>query len=75
MQAIITKFMGNSHRIQAKAYGGTVYNNWDYSIEAKENHERAAKLLMAKLEWNHVKIIGSGELPDTSGYAFILGSK
>ena len=77
-QTIVTKFLAPTNargaRIVAKCWNGKVTVSWDYRLES-ENHRAAAEALIADLkdrtgcEW---KIVASGNMPDGSGYAFII---
>lgn len=79
MQTIITKFLAPTNsrgsRVIAKSWNGKVTVPWDYRLEVRENHEAAAKALIADIkercgiDWN---IKATGNLPDDTGYAFII---
>lgn len=73
-QAIMTKFIGPStHRgSRAKAFcdAGSLTLNWDHELNTIQNHERVARELAKKLEWewNHA----GGSLPSNiGGYVFV----
>ena len=73
MQAIVTKYLGptdsRGSRIKATAANGeSVTVPYGFSGDEYSRHERAAKALMQKLEWDG-EIIG-GSLRD--GYAWVF---
>lgn len=79
MQTIITKYLGATNtrgsRIVAKCWNGKKTVSYDYSLNADANHKAAAYALIADLKeradvaWS---IVAVGELPDGTGYAFII---
>ena len=69
MQAITTKYLGNSSRIKASCYAGSIYTPYDHSLSVQGNHDNAANKLMAKLDWNYSAI--SGSATDT-GFVYVL---
>lgn len=79
MQAIITTYHGPTNtrgsRIIAKCDAGCLTTSWDFGLDIRENHERAAEALCAKLGWKpeHYGAMASGSLPtNVGGYAHIL---
>lgn len=79
MQTIITKFYGPTNtrgsRIVAKCWNGKKTVSYDHSLNADANHKAAADELIADLkertgiDWT---IVAVGDLPDGTGYAFII---
>jgi hypothetical protein len=57
MQAITTKFLGPTNfrgaRIRASCEAMTITVETDHGLDAEENHQRAARLLIEKLGWFH----------------------
>ena len=56
MQTITTKYHGPGNvrgaRISAKTTSGIKISlSWDYTLDADENHRRAAEMLAVKLGW------------------------
>lgn len=73
--AIQTKFLPCTNyrpsRVKAWSQAGSIVLSWDYALDVGANHEKAAKALAAKLEWNterYGELVG-GALPN-GGYAF-----
>lgn len=69
MQAIHTKFHPPTNarvpRVSAKAQAGRVSVPWADNLGIDENHERAARALMAKMGWKF-QIVG-GSMPESVG--------
>lgn len=85
MQAIITKYHGPSNtqsaRIIAKCWIGRVVHNWNYELNVEGNHAAAAAKLIIKLNNDRKKAghddyiwqpVASGNMPDSTGSAFIV---
>ncbi|AKA60938.1 hypothetical protein [Enterobacteria phage JenP1] len=78
-QAIITKFLAATNtlgpRVVAKSWNSKVTVGWDYRLDIIGNHRAAAEELIKKLNAKagvEFEILAGGELPDQSGYAFII---
>lgn len=81
-QALITKFVGPTNtkgaRIQVKGWINAAYYAWDHALSVEENHAVAVGHYVYELnkeragdyQWS---IISGGSMPDSSGYAFIIG--
>ena len=78
-QAIITKFMNptatRDPRVKATSWNGSLTITWRDDLGVYGNHRAAAEELIKK--FNHkagveFEILSGGELPDQSGYAFIV---
>lgn len=78
-QAIITKFMNptatRDPRVKATGWNGSLTITWRDDLGVYGNHRAAAEELIKK--FNHkagveFEILSGGELPDQSGYAFIV---
>lgn len=58
MQAIRTRYYGPTNtrgsRIVAKCEAGTLSMPYDYSLDADQNHAKAAQLLVDRLQWGDV---------------------
>jgi hypothetical protein len=81
MQAILTKYLPSTNsrgsRVKAYCQAGEITVPWEY-IGYEEEHDRAARALAKKLEWDDKKVYGrmvGGALPDGSGncYVFVRG--
>lgn len=79
MMCIVTKFLGATNsrgsRIQAKCGAGKVTIPYPHEESTGERaHYRAAAALAEKLEWTgqYYGPMAGGELPDTTGYAFVF---
>jgi hypothetical protein len=73
MQAIVTKYHGPTNTRGARYSASTESGHRisvaaNHALDAKENHERAARALMTKLGWTG-KIAGGGI---KSGYAWVF---
>ena len=73
MKAILTKYLGptNTKPSRMKAIepdGNYIVINWNHELSQYENHERAAKELMKKMNWDN-DIIG-GVLKNN--YVFVM---
>ena len=73
MVAIMTKYLGptNTRGSRIKAYtanGQSVTVSWDHALDADENHENAARVLIEKMKWPN-EIIGGAT---KEGYAFVM---
>lgn len=68
MQAIQTKYFGPSNvrgsRVKATAQAGTVYVEWDSSLDHDGNHAAACRALVRKYGWRGDWV--GGGLPDGS---------
>lgn len=86
MQTIITKYASATNtqpsRIIAKCWTGRVVHHWDYRLNVEGNHSAAAEKLIIKLNNDRKKAgyddyiwqpVASGNMPDNSGNAFIIG--
>ena len=78
-QAIITKFlaptMSRGDRVKATSWNGSVTITWSYQLDTYGNHRAAAEELIKKLNAKagvEFEILAGGELPDQSGYSFII---
>ncbi|EOT2573917.1 hypothetical protein ACLB81_000384 [Shigella sonnei] len=78
-QAIITKFlaptMSRGDRVKATCWNSSVTIAWSYQLDTYGNHRAAVEELVKKLNAkmdSEFKILAGGELPDQSGYAFII---
>lgn len=75
-QAIQTRYHGPSNvkgsRITARCDAGRITVEWDHRLNPHENHEAAARALMAKLDWHGA--IAGGVLHDGSKvWVFVEG--
>jgi len=77
MQAIITKYIGPTNvrgaRIKATAAAGSVTIPFPHELNLYERHEKAARALLDKLDWDFE--LASGELPDGSTVFVCLPKK
>ena len=78
-QAIITKFVNptaaRAPRVKATGWNSSVTITWRDDLGVYGNHRAAVEELVKKLNAKmdaEFKIIAGGELPDQSGYAFII---
>lgn len=78
-QAIITKFVNptaaRAPRVKATGWNGSVTITWRDDLGVYGNHRAAAEELINKFNDKagvEFEIISHGELPDKSGYAFIV---
>ncbi|WYV99616.1 hypothetical protein Kassivere_00107 [Pseudomonas phage vB_PpuM-Kassivere] len=82
--AIITKFVNptasRSSRVKVTSFLNSAMYHWDAGLSVEENHAVAVghylyelnKERTGDLKW---AIVSGGEMPDTSGYAFIIDLK
>lgn len=65
MQAIRTRYHGATNtkgaRFSAQCEAGRIYMPYDYSLDADQNHAKAAQQLVAKLGWPGVYYGGTFE--------------
>lgn len=78
-QAIITKFVNptasRAPRVKATGWNGSVTITWRDDLGVYGNHRAAAEELINKFNAKagvEFEILAGGELPDQSGYAFIV---
>lgn len=78
-QAIITKFVNptaaRAPRVKATGWNGSSTITWRDDLGVYGNHRAAAEELIKKLNAKagvEFEILAGGELPDQSGYAFIV---
>lgn len=78
-QAIITKFVNptaaRAPRVKAIGWNGSVTITWRDDLGVYGNHRAAAEELINKFNAKagvEFEILAGGELPDQSGYAFIV---
>ena len=78
-QAIITKFVNptaaRAPRVKATGWNGSVTITWRDDLGVYGNHRAAAEELVKKFNAKagvEFEILAGGELPDQSGYAFIV---
>lgn len=78
-QAIITKFMNptatRNPRVKATGWNGSLTITWRDDLGVYGNHRAAAEELIKKFNAKagvEFEIVSGGELPDQSGYAFIV---
>lgn len=78
-QAIITKFVNptaaRAPRVKATGWNGSVTITWRDDLGVYGNHRAAAEELVKKFNAKagvEFEILTGGELPDQSGYAFIV---
>lgn len=78
-QAIITKFINptaaRAPRVKATGWNGSVTITWRDDLGVYGNHRAAAEELVKKFNAKagvEFEILTGGELPDQSGYAFIV---
>lgn len=78
-QAIITKFVNptaaRAPRVKATGWNGSVTITWRDDLGVYGNHRAAAEELINKFNAKagvEFEILTGGELPDQSGYAFIV---
>ena len=78
-QAIITKFVNptaaRAPRVKATGWNGSVTITWRDDLGVYSNHRTAAEELINKFNAKagvEFEIVSGGELPDQSGYAFIV---
>lgn len=78
-QAIITKFMNptatRDPRVKATGWNGSLTITWRDDLGVYGNHRAAAEELINKFNAKagvEFEIVSGGELPDQSGYAFIV---
>lgn len=78
-QAIITKFVNptaaRAPRVKATGWNGSVTITWRDDLGVYGNHRAAAEELINKFNAKagvEFEILTGGELPDESGYAFII---
>lgn len=69
MQAISTKYLSNSNRIKAFCESGSTTIIFDYSLDNKEAHKKAATALIEKLGWENKGLIGGST---EYGYVFVF---
>ena len=79
LQAIQTKYLPATNtcgnRIKATCATWSITIDWSYDLDTDECHERAAKALMDRLDWNRLyQIAAGGQLPN-GDYAFVLAKK
>lgn len=78
-QAIETKYLGPTNyrgtRIKATAAAGALVFDYDHALNLADNHEAAARALLAKLEWDQdMAELHQGALP-SGNYCFIVEYK
>lgn len=78
-QAIITKFVNptaaRAPRVKSTGWNGSVTITWRDDLGVYGNHRAAAEELIKKFNAKagvEFEILTGGELPDQSGYAFIV---
>lgn len=78
-QAIITKFVNptaaRAPHVKATGWNGSVTITWRDDLGVYGNHRAAAEELIKKFNAKagvEFEILTGGELPDQSGYAFIV---
>lgn len=78
-QAIITKFVNptaaRAPRVKATGWNGSLTITWRDDLGVYGNHRAAAEELINKFNAKagvEFEITSHGELPDESGYAFIV---
>lgn len=78
-QAIITKFINptaaRAPRVKATGWNGSLIITWRDDLGVYGNHRAAAEELVKKFNAKagvEFEILTGGELPDQSGYAFIV---
>ncbi|QBQ81009.1 hypothetical protein HdSG1_00091 [Escherichia phage vB_EcoS_HdSG1] len=78
-QAIITKFVNptatRNPRVKATGWNGSLTITWRDDLGVYGNHRAAAEELIKKFNARagvEFEIVAGGELPDQSGYAFIV---
>lgn len=78
-QAIITKFVNptatRDPRVKATGWNGSLTITWRDDLGVYGNHRAAAEELIKKFNAKagvEFEILTGGELPDQSGYAFIV---
>lgn len=79
MKAIQTKYLpctnNRGSRVKAYAHGGCqVTISWDDALGIEENHDNAARALIAKYEWASVGIVHSGGSVCGKGFVYVLGT-
>lgn len=78
-QAIITKFVNptaaRAPRVKATGWNGSLTITWRDDLGVYGNHRAAAEEMVKKFNAKagvEFEILTGGELPDQSGYAFIV---
>jgi hypothetical protein len=75
MQAILTKYLGPTNtkggRVTARwaETGRKVTEPWDYELDVRENHEAAARALVAKADLGNPRLYAGST---KTGYAFVV---
>lgn len=76
LQAIRTRYFGpgnrNGSRIQAKAYVGTMYFNYQAALSPAMNHQRAADLFAIAKGWTAFGVLLPGSMPDGDTTVFVF---
>jgi hypothetical protein len=74
---IITKYLGPTNhrgaRVKARCASTSIIVPWDYSLDVRDNHIVAFRILAKKLHWvgdNGFTFISSW-LPDSAGMVFV----
>lgn len=71
-QAIVTKYLGPTNhrgsRVKATCEAGSVTVAWDDALDVADNHAKAVRALLIKLDWDR-SFIGGGT---KDGYVFVL---
>lgn len=74
MGAIVTKYIGPTNtkgkRIKASVGFRSITIPWDYSLDASDNHDRAAFLLLRKISCPPYPILHRGDLEH--GYVYVV---
>ncbi|AMR57402.1 hypothetical protein vB_PsyM_KIL3b_0157 [Pseudomonas phage vB_PsyM_KIL3b] len=83
-QVIVTKHFGPTNtkgsRIQVKSWLKTSYVSWDYSFTLEQNHAKAVEEVLHEMNKERSSfdcaaawtVVGSGSMPDGSGYGFVV---
>lgn len=83
-QVITTKFVGPTNtkgsRVSVKSWVKNKVVAWDHALNSEENHSFAVAKLLQELNKQRKedgctlgwKIIGGGNMPDGSGYGFVV---
>jgi len=79
MHTVITKFLSPTNtrgsRIKATYWGGSVTVPYDHSLSNREVHLVAVEALLRKhrsAAGIDLRVVAGGELPNGTGYAFII---
>lgn len=76
VQAIVTKYLPATNfkgsRIKATAAAGSLTLHLDHSLNAVNNHAKAAEALADKFGWGGNWSMGG--MPDDSGYCFVCSN-